>query len=679
MQHAPVTPAREDAEPEERLALSAALNRLARLRSPADWSDGPATLVDWANADGESLWGALPEPKPRRRQFDGADELNVAVAFTEDRLVQDEVLPLRGRFAEGDVDTSWVTLADDVAAALIPPIVAPPALPALAPEAPVAESAFIAPAAPAAPAPVTVADDTPVVAYGSMAVALDAPTLEPSPAAPPRTAVEDATPAELLAPGAAPDLAALAALLQCDDEPVATPPAPLRVEPEETLPVGAGAFAVSFDVIEMNVAAAAPAVVTPLPEIEVDVAFGAMSVLRLLDVVPVDEPPLVAVRLFDPESLIDDALAAAFDALLAPAPIPADDVAWDADVAFFSDSPAHALAAFEAALWNLPRHVPCFETFQSNPNHETAVRLTRTLRLRAQTLEARAFAASADFGVLNGDVEASTFWVPADALAEPPQNNDAAEASFPDWQVNADGLIVVVAPDLMAAAPAPAAPVITEEELDALFAHVDEARRVVLDDLGDEPRWTEPYWSDVDSYLAHVAETMDPALLDAPHPFSDAPDLHDLDIRDPEPAPERATHFWMAGDDADLVVMGEGDDIFIVSAGEDASVVLLEDGATWSMRTGGSARMDEVVVSLSNARWSAIDAMPWRRIATLSRVGEVRVEQNAHATRRVMIAGLLSATGLDDENVRLVQSTDDGEVMFPVERPLGDFEAFLAS
>jgi hypothetical protein len=89
--------------------------------------------------------------------------------------------------------------------------------------------------------------------------------------------------------------------------------------------------------------------------------------------------------------------------------------------------------------------------------------------------------------------------------------------------------------------------------------------------------------------------------------------------------------------------------------------------------------MDEVVVSLSSAPWSSIDAMPWRRIATLTGIGEIRIEQNAHATRRVMIAGLLAATGLEEDAVRLVQSTDDGEVAFPVERPLGDFEAFFAN
>jgi hypothetical protein len=663
MQHALGTPASEDETPDARRALSAAFHRLARLRAREDWSDGPATLLNWGNDDGGDMWGELPAPRPRRRQFDQADELSVAVAFTEDRLVQDETpLPLRGRFDEADIDTSWVALAD------APQAEAPPPLPiALR----LYDERLAESAPPATQAETAVEDDEPILGYG--ATPLLASLMAPIPVAetaPAPIAPQDGDDEPTLAYGSMP---------HWFDAPV---------------DLAARAFANVHDVVALlavepaPAAPAAPPVEASQDDAMADIFIGAGPVAALLDLVPPYEPPLVLTRPFDPESLIDDALADAFDALIAPSPIAADDILWDADDALADRACALSLASCEAAMWGLPRHVPCSETFQANPNHETAVRLTRALRLRAHALEARAFAERADFGFLQSHDQASALWFMADALSDDEARADDADgldASFPDWTLNDAGMIVVVAPHLaMTPAPAPT-PVITEEELDALFAHVDDARRVVLDDLGDEPRWSEPYWTDVDSYLAHIAETMDPALLDAPPPYAEHSDIHDLDIRDSEPepsadvGPERATHFWVAGDDADLVVDGEGDDLFIVAAGEDASVVLLEDGATWSMRTGGPARMDEVVVSLSSAPWSSIDAMPWRRIATLTGIGEIRIEQNAHATRRVMIAGLLAATGLEEDAVRLVQSTDDGEVAFPVERPLGDFEAFFAN
>lgn len=326
-----------------------------------------------------------------------------------------------------------------------------------------------------------------------------------------------------------------------------------------------------------------------------------------------------------------------------------------------------------------PHHTP-----SSQFTDETTVKLTRSLRLRGHPCEASAFAENADFGFLQGDHDkAAALWFLSETLEDSASSPAAdldhdVDASFPDWQVNSDGLIVVTAPDLGPVRAQAPAQLITEEELDALFARVDEARRVVLDDLNEDPRWVEPYWSDVDSYLAQVAETMDPSLLDSTHPLPEYDlEIHDLEIRDPEDAaPIAATHFWMPGDDAELAIAGEGDDLFIVGASEDAATVLVEDGATWSMRTGGSARMDEVVVSLSSDIWSDIDAMSWRRIAALSGVSEVRVEQNARGSRRAVMAGIFFAGG-DEPRVRLVRSGDDGEEDFPVTRPAaGDLALF---
>ena len=300
------------------------------------------------------------------------------------------------------------------------------------------------------------------------------------------------------------------------------------------------------------------------------------------------------------------------------------------------------------------------------------MRITRALRVRANVLEARAFAETAAFGFLKSDTDAQAFWFLADALhdAASLSAGDAdVDASFADWRMNDDGLLVVTAPDN--AHPRRPAPLISEAELDALFAHVDEAQsRVVLDDLGDDPTWNETFWCDVDTYLEHVSETMDPAFTEHASGNGEDIDIHDIEVRARPVAPPAptTTFFWMPGDDLDLAVEGDGDDLFIVGANETPAVILVEDGSTYAMRTGKSARMDEVVISLSFDTWRDIDGMQWSRLATLSGIGHIRVEQNSAATRQAVLAGSFFATTLEDEKVRLVRSGDNGDVDCPVTR-----------
>lgn len=672
MQRPQVSPDAQESAPDAGVVLGTALRRLGRLRAQlrGDWSDGPATLPAWANADGEDVWGDLawepPAPEPQQTEH----------------LLPAEPLPLRGRFDLEDDQSPPIAAIEEAAviAAFAEDRAAhDDAGPVNAPLAGAAEGllAFLD-RLPAEPAPVAFEEPDAVEAYGAIVdvvALLDLP--QPGPhARQPRPRANDRPD----------DVSDIAAFGSCPLPPEAPPDAPpaasmeARVEtpapaaPAEPAPldpvVVAGAHA-GLDLVLQLLDLPEPAPpASPAPpqteEIAEILAVGAAPLAELLDAVPPEATALILTRPFDPAALIDDALADAFDALLvALNAVAADDVVWDADAAPDAASATPALAACEAALWDIPRHVPCIETFAATPNHETAVRLTRTLRLRAHALEARAFAETTGFGALTANHGDDTLWISA-LDAEPSQPLDD-DASLADWRAPEEEFVSISAPDL-APPRRPALPIVTEEELDALFAHIEDNRQVVLDDLGDETRWSEPYWSDVDSYLAHVSETMDPSLLDPPDPLPSV-DMYDLDVRDPDPAPIAATHFWMPGDDGDLVVDGDGEDLFIVGAGDDGATVLVEDGATWTMRTGGAARMDEVVVSLSDDAWSDIDAMSWRRIATLSGVAQLRVEQNARGARRLVVSGALLATDLDEDDVRLVRSGDDGEEDYPVIRP----------
>ncbi len=667
------------------VALSAALAKLAKLRRQMtpDWSDGPAMLVAIANADeaatADEAWTLALPPAPEPEAAAPAPA-PVPVAHNDG---------LRGRLVDDppSVDTSWIALAGPAA---------PPAQVQDAAATPDADEddaarrfagvgalagalAFAVETGPAPPPELAAAEeeDAPLGA-GAVAhvLALDLPaplTHRPQPVRGAAVA-EDADDTILIAPGA---LAGLATLL-----PVAAPPAPAvqtatpRAEAaeEDAVVLAVGAFLLDLPPLHAEAPArcAARAPVRD-DDAETDALLGAGAHAALAALIDATPPPLAAavtIRAFDPASLVDDALADAFESLMcAHDPL---ESAWGADtLTLIDDTTAACLAHCEAALWNLPRHVPCIETFLATPNHETAVKLTRALRLRATALEARAFAEGVDFGFLHDDSDAAAFWFMADALSDATSlcaGDAAVEASFPDWEMSPAGLIVVTAPDLVRPHPVKAPPLITEAELDALFTHVDDARAHILDDLGEDAQWSEPYWSDVDAYLA--TETgpyngSDDFLSAAP--YDPAHDIHDIEVRDMAP-PAPATHFWMPGDPADLAIDGEGDDLFIVGAADDAAVVLVEDGATHAMRTGHPARIDELVVSLSHDRWRDVDAMRWTRLAVLAGVAQVRIEQNAAGARRAVREGAFFATALEDDGVRLVRSGDDGEQEFPVIR-----------
>ncbi|MDX2234751.1 MAG: hypothetical protein NW200_09655 [Hyphomonadaceae bacterium] len=685
-QHATV--AEDGLDGDAAASLSVALARLATLRRQLHGGDlgGPAALTPYLNDDDA---GAVPsawtEPAPAPPPADAAPRPMGQGDAHDDGL--------RGRFAPDDGPVAGVD-AHGVAQALIASI--PPGPPAEAgadepapgygahpgllrlwppptPEPP-------KPAPKPAPALVAEADagDAPGAVAGVAALlamladAPPAPTLQPAP--PPPAVVDDEDEATCgAAAGALADLASLMALAQT--QAAAPPPAAASSpEPEEDAPVAVGAFAIAFDPIAPAPLPAPPPAPTPDETPEPMLAPGAHAALAhwLWDVpAPLATP--VVTRAFDPDSLIDDALANAFDLLLG-ARDPFEPV-WAAPAAAFGpEGPAAMLAACEAHLWDIPRIVPCVETFLATPNHETAVKLTRVLRLRAQALEARAFAEGADFGLLLGADDGEGLWVStAQALAadDAPHDDAGEDVRFPDWRVTDEGFVVVTAPAPTPRPPARAAPLITEDELDALFAHVDEARAHILDDLG-ETTWSEPYWSDVDAYLASENDAYATHLDDdgLHGPYDPAHDILDIEVRDHTPRTP-ATHFWMPGDPPDLAVTGEGDDLFIVGGGDDGAVVLVEDGASHAMRTGHAARIDEVVVSVSYDRWRGVDAMHWTRIAVLAGVAQVRVEQDAQDTRSAVMAGVFLGCGLDRDGVRLVRSGDDGELDFPVLR-VGD-------
>jgi hypothetical protein len=441
---------------------------------------------------------------------------------------------------------------------------------------------------------------------------------------------------------------------------------------------GAGAFALPWPPQTERTIPQAEA--RPLEDITAEPVLAVGAVPALFDLLAVTPPARVdeiVVHPFDAESLLDDAIADAFSALLC-AHDPLESL-WASDAPTLEDSPAATLAASEAALWNLPRHVPCLENFLATPNHETAVKLTRALRLRANALQARAFAEGVDFGFLNSDADAAAFWFMADALSDATAASTGGaemETSLPDWQMTDDGLIVVNAPG--SAPPRTPAPLITEAELDALFAHVDEARAHILDDLNEDDGFAEPYWSDVDAYLAAESDRLDEryfsrdegALAD-----EDRADMLDIEVRDTPPAPAFATHFWMPEDPTDLALVGDGQDLFIVG-GEQAAVFLVEDGASHVMRTGKPARMDEAVLSISHDPWSHIDGMRWTRLATLHGFDEVRVMQTSDAARQLVVAGSYVALGLKEGRIRLVADGADGEVDRPVTR-VGDMDLMM--
>ncbi|KAF0177612.1 MAG: hypothetical protein FD160_2520, partial [Caulobacteraceae bacterium] len=463
---------------------------------------------------------------------------------------------------------------------------------------------------------------------------------------------------------------ALADVLAWLDAPVATTPpqgpptsAVAFESEEETFSVGAiiDCLALDAPVLSMTprVAKTAPVVVD---DVEPTIAIGAIvDMSRLLDLAP---PPTtyVAPPVIDLDAVaIDDALADACEALYAAALDPTELYAWGVSTPPGDDANAALLAACETAFWNLPRTVPCAEVFALNPNHETAVKITRALRVRADTLQARAFTDTMGFGALRTK-EAFLPWFPSvEAPVEPASDTLDADTEFSSWGLE-DEAPRITAPDRPR-------PILSEAELDALLATPAAHDSHELDDAWQEsPVWRDTFWHGVDAYLQSVEDCEFRREAIGAEPETHA--HPDIEIRD-EAAAESATHFWRPGDEADLAIAGEGFDLFLIG-GDTTGVVLVEDGAMHAMRTGRGTRVGEVVVSWSDDLWADIGGAGWTRVATLSGVSDLRVEQSLARDRAVVISGELSGTALKADRVRLVEMTEEGPLYFPV-RQVGGF------
>jgi len=682
-------------------AMAAALRRLATLRATIyrDWSDGPSSLVAFANTD----LPAEADTAPTRAYTLDAP----ALSFTLDptfvlEAPAPERLELRGRFE----------CLDDMP---------PPAMPAeeevtdelhigagagadvaylldLVRSLPKAPTVLVRPASAETPKDLDEVEVLAVGAFADLAPLIVAP--EPATAAT-RTDAAAADNSEVdvsLAVGA---VAGFVAWIEAPVQRAPTPRAEIvseSVVEEEVLVLGAGAFAgiavwLDAPVVEAEdapaVAAApdeiveddvfaigavsdclaldAPPIPVPAPivnaepadleETVADDAVGAVAGLaRLLELAPeptvFTPPPVIDLE----EVAFDDFLADAVEALYVAALDPTEHYAWGASVlpADNGNAAAH-LAACESAFWNLPRVVPCGEAFTLQPNHEIAVKITRALRVRADTLRARAFTETFGFGVLHSHA-LHLPWFPS---VERPRDagSDTIDADTQFAALDMDD------PATLISAPERPRPILSEDELDALLA-TPAARdsHELEDDWQENPVWRETFWHDVDAYLQTV-ETTD--VEEAPKTIAETFATHDIEIRDdPPPA---AMHFWSPGDEADLAICGDGDDLFLVGGGE-AGVVLVEDGAIHSMRTGRGTRMGEVVVSWSADPWTDVDAMTWTRVATLSGVSQVRVEQTITHDRAVVVAGDLSSAGMRGDRVHLVEATENGPREFPVRR-----------
>ncbi|MBL8559381.1 MAG: hypothetical protein JNM47_11710 [Hyphomonadaceae bacterium] len=681
---APDVPAPRD----DGAAMAAALHRLAKLRATIyrDWSDGPSSLIAHANVD-----GAVPIPPSRARAYE-QDAPDLSFTFDPTFTMEAPRPPeLRGRF--------------DCLAEMPPPadVVADVEIGAGA-GAPVAYLLDLVRNLPKAPEvlvrPATVEnpehDDAPVLAVGAVAGMVPFEAEPPAKATPPHAtpvAAEDEA-EEFLAVGAIPGAVAFAfahmdggaksvAVVPpaAGDDPVddilavgafgwidapmpgakvdAPPVAPAVLEEEfvDTLAVGAVAACLAFDTPALARAETTARAVKQEGETEEVFACGALSVATLLDLTPPAAtfvpPPVVDLE----EVALDTFLADACEALYAAAFDPTELYAWGAShLAGESDVAAH-LAACETALWNLPRIVPCGEAFILHPNHEIAVKITRALRVRADTLRARAFTEQVNFGALCA-LDPHMPWFPSveAPIGEGDETVDA-DTQLATWGMD-DLATIITAPDRPL-------PILSEAELDALLATPAARDSHELDEDWQEcPVWQETFWHDVDAYLQTVEG--DEYRHEAVQHDADAPVVSDIEVREDVSAPI-ATHFWLPGDEADLAIDGEGTDMFLIGGG-DAGVVLVEDGAIHSMRTGRGTRMGEVVVSWSTDAWSNIDAMTWTRVATLSGVSQVRVEQTVSHDRAVVVAGDLSGSALAYARVRLVEATEDGPREFPVMR-----------
>jgi hypothetical protein len=627
MQRAQVMDAGETGVPAPRddgAAMAAALHRLAALRATIyrDWSDGPSSLVEHANIDSvpppsllrarayvvdpppldfanDPSFGAEPPPLELRGRFDCNEDMPPAPAAADD----DEEIVSFGAVGAAAGLAAFLALADLPLAKSYPPAKA------MTPDQ---------------------EEDVSIEAYGAspgLIAWLDAPLPAPAPRA-------DVT---------------IAAFVDVDQAEFA---------------LGAVVGCLALDAPELRAAPIeAAAAFAETESATTDLAVGAIGgLVTLLDLTP-------AASIFTPPPIVDldavaldDLLANACEALYVAALDPTENYAWGASVLATGEA-AHAdmLSICETALWNLPRVVPCGEAFTLAPNHEIAVKITRALRVRADTLRARAFTEHVTFGALR-TADSHLPWFPS---VEMPVDagSDIVDADTQFAALDMDDLAAKIS------APDRPLPILSEAELDALLSTPAARDSHELDDTWQEnPVWQETFWHDVDAYLQSVEG---PDYEEAQALVDDrAPQAQDIEFRDEQIA---ATHFWLPGDDADLAIVGDGNDLFLIGGG-DAGVVLVEDGAVHSMRTGRGTRMGEVVVSWSTDAWTDVDAMTWARVATLSNVSQLRVEQTITHDRTVVIAGDLSGSTLSAGRVRLTEATEQGPRDFPVRR-LGSVEA----
>jgi hypothetical protein len=450
--------------------------------------------------------------------------------------------------------------------------------------------------------------------------------LPSKPSRPETAPFESLEPELLVAPGA---VAGVLALLDAGLGPVASPPPATHVLTEAE---GAEEPALAFGAV--------PGCMAMAPDLPSPSVFVAPQVVDLDEVA------------------LDDLLADACEALYVAALDPTELYAWGVSALPDDESATHGLllCASESALWGLPPDTPLNHPLHLNLHDEFAVNITRALRIHADTPRARGFTAGAAFGAIQirGALDC---WFPVVDVDTFASESIDADKQFAAWDDSPEACAVTTA--------ARPAPILSEAELDALLstpAAVDSHE--LEDDWQDNPVWQETFWHNVDAYL----QSVEPGDGEAHHECDLDAELHALAVREHAPT---STHFWFPGDDADLAIAGDGDDLFLIGGGE-AGVVLVEDGVMHAMRTGAPARAGEIVISWSPDTRSDIHSDSWTRVATLSGVNRLRVEQTASHDRIVIVAGDLVGCDLSPADVRLVEATETGPVDFPVLR-LGIF------
>ena len=345
----------------------------------------------------------------------------------------------------------------------------------------------------------------------------------------------------------------------------------------------------------------------------------------------------------------------------------APDIILCSDPATGIDTPLDLRGRFDCLDEMPPATERCAEIFALNPNHETAVKIIRTLRVRTDLLQTPAFTDCVNFGRLETRAAFQAWFPSIETPTGAPADALDADTGLSTWGLE-DATFCVTAPDRPR-------PLLSEAELGALLSASTADDSHELDDKWQEnPEWRETFWHEVDSYLQSVDD------CDSHHTargvVDELPAAPDIEICDPRVA-EAAMYFWRPGDETDLAHDGDGAGLFLVG-GDTPGVVLVEDGAMHAMRTGRGTRVGEVVVSWCDDPWTDVDGMGWTRVATLSGISDLRVEQGAAHDRAVVISGELSGTALKADRVRLTELTEDGPVDFPV-RQTGGFADALSS